>query len=213
MMTRKTQIAAGMLALLGLFALSAQLPITIDGFTSHGGSALGGVWRFFGYFTITTNILCMLVMVLAALNQLKNPNWLSAITTYMAVLCLVYWLLLSKNNHQVGWNFFVDTLLHYVLPLGTFVAWVVAFPKQNLTWIGPIKWMAYPISYSVYVMARGAVEGWYPYFFLDAGTYGYPQVALNTLGLALLFLVAGLMLVAGARFIGLVTAPKVLQAP
>jgi hypothetical protein len=190
---------AGLLAVLGLLALGAQLPITIEGVVQAGGSTLFGVGRFLGYFTIITNTTCMLVMAMAALGKLKNMNWLSAVTTYMIILCLVYWLLLSKNNHETGWKFVVDGLLHYALPLGTLLAWIFAFPKQDLTWVEPFKWLIYPITYAVYALMRGAFEGWYPYFFLDAARFGYSQIALNVVGLAALFLVAGLLLVAVAR--------------
>jgi hypothetical protein len=212
-MKKNVRIAAGILALMGLFALGAQLPITLEGYAKTGGSTLGGVWRFFGYFTITTNCVCVIVMGLVAFDKLKNHNWLSAITSYMVILCLVYWLLLSKNNQQTGWNFFIDSLLHYALPIGTLVAWIVVFPKHSLTWGQPVTWMAYPVSYSVYSMARGAFEGWYPYFFLDAGKYGYAKVAVNILGLAGLFLIAGLLLVALGRFLSRNHARGVLQAP
>jgi hypothetical protein len=198
-MTTRVKVTTAIIALLGLFALGAQLPITIAAVAENGGSTLFGVGRFLGYFTITTNIVCMIVMGMAALGKLKNPNWLSAITAYMVILCLVYWLLLSKNNHQTGWRFFIDSLLHYVLPLATLTAWITVFPKQGLTWADPFKWLVYPISYSVYAMVRGAIGGWYPYFFLNVTDLGYAKVALNTFGLALLFLIAGLILVAGAR--------------
>jgi hypothetical protein len=111
-MTTRVKVTTAIIALLGLFALGAQLPITIAAVAENGGSTLFGVGRFLGYFTITTNIVCMIVMGMAALGKLKNPNWLSAITAYMVILCLVYWLLLSKNNHQTGWRVFIDTLLH-----------------------------------------------------------------------------------------------------
>jgi hypothetical protein len=212
-MSLETRHAAGVLALVGLFALGAQLPITIEGVVEAGGSPLFGVGRFLGYFTIITNITCMIVMAMAAFGKLKNMNWLSAVTTYMIILCMVYWLLLSKNNHATGWKFFVDSLLHYVLPIGTLIGWFVAFPKHSLTWIQPVTWLAYPVSYSFYSMARGAIEGWYPYFFLDASKYGYAKVAVNILGLAVLFLVAGLILVAVGRLMSRSHAPKVLQAP
>jgi hypothetical protein len=198
-MTDKLKLSAGLIAILGLFALGAQLPISIAAVAETGGSTWFGVGRFLGYFTITTNIVCMLVMGMAATGKLKNPNWLSAMTAYMVILCLVYWLLLSKTNHQTGWRFFIDSLLHYVLPLATLTAWIAVFPKQGLTWADPFKWLVYPIAYSVYSMVRGAIGGWYPYFFLNVTDLGYGQVALNTLGLAGLFLVAGLILVGVSR--------------
>jgi hypothetical protein len=195
----KTRVAAGIIAVLGLFALVNQLPITVTRFTENGGTTLGGVWRFFGYFTITSNLVCMIVMSIAAAGKLKNPNWLSAVTAYMGVVCLVYWILLSAKNPLMGWALLVDSTLHYVIPIGALTAWIIAFPKQSLTWADPFKWLVYPISYAVYSMVRGAFEGWYPYFFLNVTDLGYGRVALNTVGLAALFLVAGLVLVVGAR--------------
>jgi hypothetical protein len=195
----RTRIAAGLLALLGAFALANQLPITVGWFTHDGGSVAGGVWRFFGYFTITSNLVCMIVMAMAATDRLKNPNWLSAVTAYMVIVCLVYWVLLSAKNQLTGWPLLVDSVLHYVIPIGTLLAWIVAFPKANLTWLDPFKWLVYPISYAVYSMVRGGFEGWYPYFFLNVTDLGYGKVALNTMGLAALFLVAGLLLVALSR--------------
>jgi hypothetical protein len=198
-MMTSTRLMTGSLALIGLFALAAQLPITIGAVVKDGGSPLFGAGRFLGYFTIITNIVCMLVMAMVALGKLKNLNWLSAVTSYMIILCLVYWLLLSKDNPQVGWRFFIDTLLHYVIPIGTLGAWIFVFPKDTLRLSDPFKWLIYPVAYAVYSMVRGALEGWYPYFFLDVATLGYAKVALNVLGLAVLFLVAGLILVAVAR--------------
>jgi hypothetical protein len=199
MILDKTRAAACIIALVGLFALVNQLPITVARFTENGGTIPGGVWRFFGYFTITSNLVCMIVMSLAAMGKLKNPNWLSAVTAYMVIVCLVYWILLSAKNPLTGWPLLVDSTLHYVIPIGALTAWIIAFPKQSLTWADPFKWLAYPICYAVYSMVRGAFEGWYPYFFLNVTDLGYGRVALNTLGLAALFLVAGLILVASAR--------------
>lgn len=197
----KTKLAASIIALLGIFTLVNQLPITVGWFIKDGGSVVGGVWRFFGYFTITSNLACMIVMAMAAIGKLKNPNWLSAVTSYMVIVCLVYWILLSAKNPLTGWPLLIDSLLHYVIPIGALTAWIVAFPKQSLTWADPIKWLVYPISYAVYSMVRGAFEGWYPYFFLNVTDLGYGKVAINTLGLAALFLVAGLILVALSRLI------------
>lgn len=199
MISGKVRLYAGLLSVVGLLALAAQLPITIAGFVTSGGSALGGVGRFFGYFTIITNLVCAVIMALTAVGTLKRPKLLSAVTVYMTLLCLIYWLLLSKNNVQTGWNLLVDSTLHYVVPILTLVAWIGLFPKANLTWSDPVKWLAYPIGYSVYSLARGAFEGWYPYFFLDVGNLGYGRVLVNIIGLGALFFVAGLTLVGVSR--------------
>jgi hypothetical protein len=197
--TKKARLAAGLISLLALFALINQLPITIASFVADGGTASGGVWRFFGYFTITTNTLCAIVMGLVALGHIKSESVLGAVTSYVLIMCLVYWLLLSGDRHLTGWPALIDSILHYGVPFVTLAAWVTIFPRRGLTWADPFKWLIYPVGYSIYSMSRGAIEGWYPYFFLDVTTLGLGKVALNIAGLACLFLVTGLVLVALAR--------------
>jgi hypothetical protein len=44
-------------------------------------------------------------------------------------------------------------------------------------------------------MARGQVDGWYPYDFIDPGEVGWGGVALYTLGITAGFLALGLLIV------------------
>jgi hypothetical protein len=199
-MSTTARVVAGLLSLLGLCTLTAQLPISVGWFVKDGGSVLGGVWRYFGYFTITSNSVCAIIMGLAALGVLRNTRWLSAVTSYMVVVCLVYWILLSAQNPLSGWPLLVDSVLHYVIPASVLVAWVCVLPKSDLRGSDPIRWLVYPIAYAIYVMIRGGFENWYPYFFLDVGALGYGRVALNVVGLAALFYGAGMILVVLARW-------------
>ena len=52
-----------------------------------------------------------------------------------------------------------------------------------------------PIAYLVYALVRGAIDGKYPYPFIDVGNLGWLQTALNAGGIALGFIIAGLALV------------------
>ena len=65
--------------------------------------------------------------------------------------------------------------------------WIAFVPKQSLQYRQIIAWQIFPIAYAVVVMLRGALTGYYPYPFLDAGTYGYPQVAINIAGVERVF--------------------------
>jgi hypothetical protein len=49
-------------------------------------------------------------------------------------------------------------------------------------------------------MARGALDGWYPYPFLDVTTLGYPRVLLDACGMLLAFLAIGAVLLALGRW-------------
>jgi hypothetical protein len=54
--------------------------------------------------------------------------------------------------------------------------------------------LVYPVVYFVYILARGAVFGLYPYSFLNVARLGHLQVFFNALGLLAAFLGLGLCL-------------------
>ncbi|RYY06438.1 MAG: hypothetical protein EOP43_06360 [Sphingobacteriaceae bacterium] len=47
--------------------------------------------------------------------------------------------------------------------------------------------MIFPLVYLIYIIVRGAVTGFYPYFFVDVKTFGFGQVAINAFVLLLVF--------------------------
>ncbi len=51
----------------------------------------------------------------------------------------------------------------------------------------------------IYALARGAVGGSFPYFFIDVGAIGYARALVNAAALSVAMLVAGLALVAVVR--------------
>jgi hypothetical protein len=58
----------------------------------------------------------------------------------------------------------------------------------------------YPLAYLVYVFARGAVTGLYPYFFVDVPVIGWQAAARNAaLVCAAFVLVCGVLLAANRR--------------
>jgi hypothetical protein len=59
----------------------------------------------------------------------------------------------------------------------------------------PVRWLAYPVGYLVYALARGAVDGWYPYYSLDVGALGYAPALANALMLGVAMLIAGYVVV------------------
>lgn len=71
--------------------------------------------------------------------------------------------------------------------------WVGFAPKGGLTAADPPRWLLYPLAYFAYVLGRGAVDGWYPYFFIDVATLGYGRALANAAGLTVLMFGAGYM--------------------
>ena len=91
------------------------------------------------------------------------------------------------------------TLLHYVVPIGTFLDWLLFDVKGNTTWKMPLFAALFPILYVTVSMISAQFltgDNKYPYPFLDADTLGTGTVALNIVLLAVAFLAVGYLGVA-----------------
>lgn len=52
--------------------------------------------------------------------------------------------------------------------------------------------MIYPLAWTVLTVIRGALDGWYPYPFLDPANGGYGAVVTTTVGIVVGFFVIAL---------------------
>ena len=173
-MPNRYRLFAAMAALLGWLSLALQLLLSIQLTVANGQGALTGVWIYFGYFTILTN-------VLAALALLGVP-------------------LMASFPAPHGWQIVADNILHVVMPVLFLLYWWLAVPKATLRWPQVIVWQLYPAAYFAYALIRGAANHWYPYPFLDVGTLGYLRVLINACAVLLVFIGVALLLVALARW-------------
>lgn len=67
--------------------------------------------------------------------------------------------------------------------------WLIAPARGPLTFrraLGP--WLAAPLVWTTFTLIRGAVDGWYPYPFLNPANGGYGTVAIYAAGILVLFL-------------------------
>ncbi len=124
---------------------------------------------------------------------------MAALAACIALVGLVYHAVLAKLWNPVGLHFWVDQGLHSAVPVLFVLFWALYAPKAGLRWRDAGLWLAYPLAYLGYVLARGAVDGWYPYPFIDANKLGYARVLVNALVLMAAFYLAGLALVAASR--------------
>lgn len=97
--------------------------------------------------------------------------------------------------HKAAAALVADILLHKVSPVLMVIWWLLFAPRARLKWSAPFWWGAYPLSYFAYALARASLDGKYPYPFMDVGKIGWLQTALNALGIAMAFILAGLLLV------------------
>ena len=93
-----------------------------------------------------------------------------------------------------------DVILHDVIPVGYVLYWVLFAPRTELRWKDALGWLVYPAVYAVYVLARGAVSGLYPYPFMDVNVLGYGGVLVHAAVFLLVFLGMGLLVVAVGRW-------------
>jgi len=184
-------------ALVGLGGLGLQYVIMLG---AEGAAPLQVTSRFFAYFTILTNCLVTLVLARAALKPGAGdgPNAprieLMAVTSILFV-CAVYNILLAPRWEPQGWQLVADIMLHQATPI-IFALYWLARPHGRLGWRDALFAALWPIAYAAYGLARGALDGFYPYFFMDPSTTPLPRVALNMAGMTAAFIVGALLVVA-----------------
>jgi ABC-type Fe3+-siderophore transport system permease subunit len=189
-----TMIVAGCGAALGWAALALQLVLTL---TTIGGSALHGLWRYIGYFTIIANLFASITLTLAVLG-VRRPRLEFAAATAMILVGVVYSLLLRETWDPRGGQKLADVALHDAMPVVVALFWLLR-PHGGLRWKDVWLCVILPLGYFVYALVRGAFDGWYPYAFMDVGQFGAAVVAVNCV-------------VMGAAFLAMAALLKILDA-
>lgn len=161
--------------------------------------------RFFLFFTVLSNLVAAGVFLEGGRRRLTSappvPDlWRGAAVVFMTVTFVVFAVLLRGLQEQLQTNIvWVDTVLHRVMPVAVMVDWLVAPPRRRLTLRTVLlPWLLPPLLWAVFTLVRGALDGWYPYPFLDPANGGYGAVAAYVVGIVALFLgVAAVVTVAG----------------
>lgn len=150
--------------------------------------------NFFTFFTILSNLYAAAVFLDGGGRLLGNKEpvpdlWRGAAVVFMTVTYIVFAVLLSDLQEQldthVAW---VDTVLHRVMPIAVMVDWLVAPPRAAITFRRGLVWLGFPLVWTVFTLVRGAIDGRYPYPFLNPANGGYGVVALYCVAIFALFL-------------------------
>lgn len=161
--------------------------------------------RFFAYFTIQSNLIGVAAFLwLLATRDGPRSRTLEvlrgAAALYLTVTFFVVLFLLSGVDVglQLAW---VDFVLHKLFPVVVVLDWFIDPPRTRLTLRDGLVWTAYPLVWTGLTLARGAVDAWYPYPFLDPANGGYGQVVLTIVAITagFLLLAAGAIAVANGR--------------
>ncbi|KKB10496.1 hypothetical protein VE25_17285 [Devosia geojensis] len=185
--------------LVGAFGLVLQFAISIPSYLAAGRWLPDALITFFSFYTILTNI----ALVLIYLSQVTAIGWLrpfrspvvrAMMVAVMVLVCGFYHLLLADLWDPEGLFRVADVTLHYVTPILYLVWWLFAHRHGELGYTDIPAMLLPTLVYFLWVLARGAVVGEYPYPVLAANELGYGAVVVNALFIAA-FLAVGSMLV------------------
>jgi hypothetical protein len=182
--------------LFALFDVAAIIQAVAD--------STGSLVNFFSFFTIESNLLAIVVLLVGGLRNPSGAPWAylrGAVTFFMVVTGIVYAGLL--RDAEVGLaSAWVDSALHQVTPIALLADWLVFPPWPSggrAAYPRSLGWLAFPLAYFAYALARGAAVDWYPYPFIDPRRPGgYGGVAVSSIALAAAMAALALALAAAA---------------
>lgn len=147
--------------------------------------------NFFSYFTILSNILIFTLFLISSLTGTASTSfdvWRGGAVVYMMITGLIYFALLRGLEESlqtpIPW---VNTVLHYIMPLAALIDWTLDRPTVRLSWSILWKWLIFPTVYLLYSLTRGSITGFYPYPFLDVAANGLVHVLMTSAIIVVVF--------------------------
>ncbi|MGW2748988.1 Pr6Pr family membrane protein [Streptomyces sp. NPDC001450] len=179
---------------------------------------LGSPARTLSYFSVQTNILLAVVMLLSASRAWRARRPLPSSVTgatllYAVITALVYHLLLAHTAPPfsmtgatappVRWHaqWAALQLLHTVVPLAAVLDWLLLTPAARLHLRQAASWLLYPLAYLAFSLIRVAFLSpsaldRYLYPFLDVEAHGYRSTLANALLIGLAMYALAVLLIA-----------------
>ncbi len=161
--------------------------------------------RFFSFFTILTNILVAFYFTARVfqarskpLSIFSNSGSVTAITTFILLVGIVYQVILRSIWEPTGLQQIVDELLHTIIPAFMLGYWLLFADGEDQVLKSFKNWAWYPICYFIGILIRGHLSGFYPYPFVNVNQLGYIQVLINSS----LIIVFTLLLLGALVFLG-----------
>lgn len=181
-------------AALGVVAL-AWIPVRNIGVPSFS------VANYFSYFTILSNVLAAIVLLVGAVVDPQSERWQlfrGATTLYMVITGIIYAVLLANVDVQLTDKWINDTLHRYI-PLVILLDWLVNPPRMRIADARAVGWLWFPLAFGVYTLVRGPFVDFYPYPFIDPRTQGYLQMTIGLVVLLVAFVLMALAVNAAGR--------------
>ncbi|WP_404288762.1 Pr6Pr family membrane protein [Glutamicibacter arilaitensis] len=163
--------------------------------------------NFFGYFTIQSNLIVVVVgFVAGAMGLAKGaavPSWVVGLralaSVCMVVVGLIYITLLAPLGAAGGVPLpWANWIMHIIGPILVLADWLLAKNPTSLSYKAVPVLLVYPLLWTAVVLVRGAVDGWVPYPFLDPDQ-GYGVISLYVVSIAVVFAGITFLVVAYGR--------------
>ncbi len=176
-------------------ALLALAVLTAIGYDVAEGPGVSDA-DYFSYFTVLSNLYAAAILIYGTLRPARDRSRTvellrGAAVVYILTTGIVYLLLLSGHSPTYPW---VNAILHYLMPVAVTLDWLLDPLRVRLELAKTsVLWMAFPVLYVAYTLARGAIVDWYPYFFVNPHrSGGYLLVAGDCIavGIGILMLIA-----------------------
>jgi hypothetical protein len=186
-------VARVVVAVVGIVALVGDFQYIL-GFSSFSTA------NYFTYFTNQSNAAGVVVLAIGAWLSFRrptDPGWLMTArmltATFTIISGIVFGLIVSQAgdyNYRivVPWS---SQLLHFWIPSYVILDWIFAPGRSPIPWRRLWLVLIYPLAWGGFTMIRGAVVGWYPYFFLDPGQVSGP-LEFAAYSAAILLVITGL---------------------
>ncbi len=189
--------SAALIALFGAVTLVTRVYLRME-----QGESLFEAFSFLTqFFTILTNFLIVVMFTLIATGRAIAPRLVLAGVVAIACVGLIYHLLLAHLENHVGLAFWADHGVHTFVPAFA-VIWWLAFGTPEKPSVGAVgAWVIWPLTYFAYVLIRAIWSNFYPYPFVDLPQIGWARLAINSVGVSLVFVAIGLILTFCARMI------------
>ena len=167
-------------------------------------SYVGRVVRYFSYFTEYSNILVMLWFLNKSffnerIKFLNKESVRGALTLYIIVAGIVFFLVLNKAWNQEGIAKLQSYILHGFAPITFILDWIIFDEKGNYKYKDIKLWIVFPIVYLFVALFIGKIIGVYPYPFLDLNKISILEflnylvyLVIAFIGLALIIVTVGI---------------------
>jgi len=187
------------MALLGI-AIKLTVVFTFDNHLIKEFPELINGWNYFGFFTVLTNFMVDLWLILLAisifissdaLNGFLTRPFLQGFITVMIftvgfIYCFIMFWFDIVYSASLWWGNLANFWNHAIVPTIIVLLYFRTTDGKKLSMKNVALWMVYPLAYLIFSMIRGNKVGWYPYPFLEAGWEIYAELDINpTLGIAI----------------------------